>query len=380
MAAVVVINKPSNSFHSLLLNELLKHCNDYDTLKTIQLSTSVLNDLFTCPSQSVWKQLCTRNRYTFLLKQEARCLLRSTKLVWESIYYQNWKVNLNWSNEKCENVTLFSGSLTKIINSSLGISIPLDLVDGTVSICDLKRGLKLFSKRIDGQVTSSNLQGSWLVLGKSCGSMTVIKIFSSDQMELTFKHHSKEISAILIDIKDDSIISGDIGGQIIKSNIKDLSTITVMYQCDSGVTGLHFKDDFIFVTTMDGSLIKIFRSKEKGNDFKFKKFDFSLYGSINCISSCGIDSIVLGTDSGNLITLNAKNAHKIEYLSASPIISIASLTKRIAAGHFDGKISVFKNGEKTLFTEMGPVWSLGIDETNLISCSLKGETILRNFL
>lgn len=382
--ALVVVNKKtkeSESFPSLLLNELLKHCDDYETLKTIQLSTSALNNLFTCPSQSIWKQLCLRNRYTFLLKQEARCLLRRTRLIWESIYYQNWKVDLNWSNKRCENKTIFSGSLIKLVNSSLGILLPV--VDGNVSICDLKRGVNLFSKRVKGQVTSSNLQGNWLVLGKSCGSMTIFKVFSADTLEFTVKHHSKEISALLIDIKENSVISGDVGGQIIKSNIGNIGRISILYQGESGVTGLHLKDEIIFVTTMDGSLIKIF--KTKGECFKIKVYNFNNFGSINCISSYGTDSIVLGTDSGNLITLNSKNIkadQRIEHLTDSPIISLASSLKRIAAGHFNGKISVLcaKIREKNMFNEFGPVWSLGIDDTSLISCSLNGGTILRNFL
>jgi len=71
----------------------------------------------------------------------------------------------------------------------------------------------------------------------------------------------------------------------------------------------------------------------------------------------------------------------------SPIISIATNSKIVSVGHFDGTITVFRmkiDSLQPLFTETeinkGAVWSLAMDEVNLISCSLNGEIILRTFL
>lgn len=385
MAVVVVsVNKKSESFPSVLLNELLKHCNDYATLKSIQLSTSALNDLFTCPSQYIWRQLCNRNRYTFLLKREARCLLRGKNLIWESIYYQNWKVDINWSNRNCELITL-KGSLIRMITGSLGVSIPIDPTDNSISICDFKRdALKIFSKKVNGQVTSSTTQGNILVLGMNCGSMIIFRIFPSKNevdKEWTVKYHSKEISSIILDPRREFIISGDISGQVIKSNLtRNLDdSIIILYQCDSSVTGLLLKDEILFITTMNGSLIKI---SINGDTKKIvERFNFDLYGSINCITAYKSDSIVMGTDSGKLIIVSKTgNRHKVENLSESPIISLAASSKRLAAGHFDGNITVVTGTERTLFRGSGPVWSVAIDETTLISSSINGETVIRNFL
>lgn len=190
-------NIKSDLFSLILINELLKYCNDYKTLKTIQMSASSLNDLFTCPSQTVWKQLCQRNEYTFLLRKESKCLWKRSILIWESIYYQNWKVDLNWNCKKYEFVNLsqmYKDGLVKMFSTGLSVSIPIE-VDGIIKIWDFKRGIIIDSRKVTGLITSSCLQGNLLVLGKSCGSMTVMRVFCTNvKEENTVKYHSKEIS------------------------------------------------------------------------------------------------------------------------------------------------------------------------------------------
>ena len=73
----------------------------------------------------------------------------------------------------------------------LGLSIPVNTLDESVKIVDLKSGGKeIRSKLVSGQITSSCLQGGMLILGKNCGSMTIIKL--SDNTEITVKFHSKK--------------------------------------------------------------------------------------------------------------------------------------------------------------------------------------------
>ena len=377
-------NSRSDLFSLILTSEILKHCNDYKTLKTIQMSTTALNDLFTCPSQAVWKQLCHKNKYSFLLRKEAKCLWKRSILIWESIYYQNWKVDFNWNTKKYEIVDLskmFKDGLMKMVNAYLSISIPIE-IDGILRIWDLKRGILLDSRKVKGLVTSSCLQGNLLVLGKVCGSMTVLKIFCNLEEEKTMKHHSKEISSIVIDIKNGYIISADIGGQIIRSSLID-SVPVILYHSSSGsgVTSLILKKDYIFATSMDSSLIKVsIQNKE------FKKWEFKDCGSINCMTT--LNSIILmGTDSGTVLMTNKGKVGVFETTRNSPIISIAANSKRVSVGHFDGTVTVFthKNGIlEPLFVETqknkGAIWSLAMDEISLVSCALNGEIILRNFL
>lgn len=376
-------NSKTDLFSLILTNELLKHCNDYNTLKTIQMSASSLNDLFTCPSQTVWKQLCHRNKYNFLLKKGTRCLWKRSILIWESIYYQNWKVDFNWDNKKYEILDLskmFKDGLMKMVNTTLSVSIPIKN-GGDVSIWDLKRIRVLDSRKVTGLITSSCLQGNLLVLGKSCGSMTVLRVLCSLKEEKTMKYHSKEISYIIIDIKNNCIISADIGGQIIQSSLDDAVPIVLYHNpSGSGITGLILRNNYILATSIDSSLIKIsLQSNQK------RKIGFEDFGSINCITCYNLH-IIMGTDSGKLILLH-KDKVKIFKTRDSPIISIDTSSKRIAVGHFDGTISVFKIKDDSLhllFTETeinkGPVWSLAMDEINLGSCSLNGEIIMRTFL
>ena len=384
---LILAKKDKNSkidlFSLILTNELLKHCNDYKILKTIQMSASSLNHLFTCPSQTVWKQLCHRNKYTFLLKKEARCLWKRSIFIWESIYYQNWKVDLNWDNKKYEIMDLskmIKDGLMKMFNTALGIYIPIE-IDGLMKIWDFKRGAVLDSHKVTGLITSSCLQGNLLVLGKSCGSMTVLKLVSNLQEEKTMKYHSKEVSFIIIDIKGNCIISADIGGQIIKSSLDDLVPIVLYHSpSGSGITGLILRKNHILATSIDSSLIKISLQNNETQRIGFEDF-----GSINCITSQK-EFIFMGTDSGKLIVLYEAKV-KIFETRDSPIISIATNSKIVSVGHFDGIITVFRmkiDSLQKLFTETeinkGAVWSLAMDEINLISCSLNGEIILRTFL
>jgi hypothetical protein len=376
-------NSKTNLFSLILTNELLKHCNDYNTLKTIQMSASSLNDLFTCPSQTVWKRLCHRYKYNFLLKKEVRCLWKKSVLIWESIYYQNWKVDFNWDNKKYEISDLskiFKDSLMKMVNTALSISIPTEN-DGNISIWDIRRAKVLHSHKVSGLITSSCLQGNLLILGKSCGSMTLLRVLCNLQEEKTIKYHSKEISYIIVDIKNNFIISADIGGQIIKSSLTDTVPI-VLYNnsSGSGITGLILRNNSILATSIDASLIKI-----SLQNHETKKIGFEDFGSINCIT-CNNSHILMGNDSGQVLLLY-KDKIKIFETRDSPIISISTNSKRVSVGHFNGTISVFTIDDdslRPLFTETkvskGAVWSLAMDETNLISCSLHGELILRTFL
>jgi hypothetical protein len=384
---LVLVKKDNNSktdlFSLILTNELLKHCNDYNTLKTIQMSASSLNYLFTCPSQTVWKRLCHRYKYNFLLKKEARCLWKRSVLIWESIYYQNWKVDFNWDNKKYEISDLnkiFKDSLMKMVNTTLSISIPIES-DGFISIWDVKRVKILYSHKVSGLITSSCLQGNLLILGKSCGSITVLKVLCSLQEEKTIKYHSKGISYIIVDIKNNCIISADIGGQIIKSSLNDAVPIVLYHNSSgSGITGLILRNNSILATSIDASLIEI-----SLQNYKTKKIGFDNFGSINCISSNN-SHILMGNDSGQLLLLY-KGKIKIIETADSPIISISANSKRVSVGHFNGTISVLiidGDSLRPLFTETkvckGAVWSLAMDEINLISCSLQGELILRTFL
>lgn len=385
--ALVLENRDKNSktvlFSLILTNELLKHCNDYETLKTIQMSASSLNDLFTCPSQTVWKQLCYRNKYNFLLKKEARCLWKRSILIWESIYYQNWKVDYNWDNKKYEISDLskmFKDGLMKMVSTTLSVSIPIKN-DGNVSIWDLKRLKVLDSRKVTGLITSSCLQGNLLVLGKSCGSMTVLKVLCNLQEEKHMKYHSKEISYIMIDIKNNCIISADTGGQIIKYSLYDAVPVVLYHNPSaSGITGLILRNSYILATSIDSSLIKL--SLESN---EIRKIGFEDFGSINCIAFYNLH-ILMGTDSGKLILMH-KDKVKIFETRDSPIISLAINSKRVSVGHFDGTISVFKIKDDSLQlmyaeTEINKagVWSLAMDEINLVSCSLNGEIIMRTFL
>lgn len=379
----IQINDPL-SFPLILTVEILNHCKDYEILKTIQSTSSKINDLFMCPSQSIWKQLCQRNRYKFLLKKEARCLFEQTKIIWETIYYQNWRVEMNWNENIYETIQLVNKEkrLVKIVNGGtvLGLTFSLDPTDSSVNILDLKGGYHR-SRNISGQITSSCLQSGLLIIGKSCGSMTILRL--TDNSEITIKLHSKEITSIIL--YKDSIVSGDIGGQIIKINHNepiDRIIPMVLYQSDSGITGLQQSWSKIFATTISGILIEI--SQRTNDTIHIKKLDFGEFGSINCIA--GTDELViLGTYSGNLNILNRrKKQQTVQLLKDSPIISIATDLKRIIAGHFDGTISIYTIETGKVFTancgETAPVWSVGIDEISFISFSLNGKILLRCFL
>lgn len=381
-------NSASDLFPLILLKDLLKYCNDYGTLKTIQQSTTTLNDLFTCPSQLIWKQLCARKRYHYLLKREARCLLKRSSLIWETIYYQNWKLDRNWMNKRYEISDLgkkigLNKNLTRMINgrASIGLSIPIDFENENISLWDFKRGLLLSSELLKGQVTSSCLQGNYLVLGKSCGSMTIIKMFTSEKWTRTVKHHSKEISAIAIDLKDESIVSGDVCGQVIVCKIDGDPIVLYQHPSHSGITALLLQPDCYLATTIDGYLLE-FKSKRST-----KSFCFTELGSINCIAESN-ESVLMGTDSGKLIVAKRRRGFSFEETgNTSPIISIAADAKKVVTGHFDGSITAFSikldGSLRKLFTEngvnRGAVWSIGIDEQTLLSCSLNGEVILRRF-
>ena len=384
---MALINKQSSSsitslidsFPLIVTTEILKHCQDYEILKKIQSTSASINDLFTCPSQSVWKQLCQRNRYKYLLKKEAKCLIKINKMVWETIYYQNWRVEMNWNKKIYEIVRLNCSDrrLVKMINGGtvLGLSLPVNTLDESVKIIDLKSGGKeIRSKRVSGQITSSCLQGGMLILGKNCGSMTIMKL--SDNTEKTVKFHSKEVTAIIM--YDDYVISGDIGGQIIKSKENDPM---VLYQSDTGITGLHRKGQEIIATTINGILIVIYLKKDEG--IGIRRFYFDEFGSINCVT-CTDNFIILGTDSGNLNILNNRKKQKsVRLLRNSPITSIASDSKRIIAGHFDGTVTIYtvETEDINVFEDgIGPIWSVGIDETSFVSTSLNGEIIMRSFL
>ena len=376
-------NSKIDLFSLILTNELLKHCNDYKTLKTIQISASSLNDLFTCPSQTVWKQLCHRNNYNFLLKKENKCLLKKAALIWESIYYQNWKVDYNWDTKTYEVLDfskMFTDSLIKMVNAALSVSIPIKN-DGNVCILDFKRAKILDSRKVTGLITSSCLQGNLLVIGKSCGSMTILKVLCNLQEEKTMKYHSKEISYIMIDIKNNCIISADIGGQIIMSSLID-EVPKVLYHnpTGAGITGLIIKKNYILATSIDCSLIKISLKSDKT-----RKIAFDDFGSINCIANLN-SIIIMGSDSGKLIIIHKEKVKSIETRD-SPIISLAADSKRISVGHFDGTVLVYTIMDDTLrllFVETdknkGAIWSVAMDEISLISCSLNGEVMLRTFL
>ena len=370
-------------FPLILTTEILKHCQDYKILKKIQSISARINDLFTCPSQSVWKQLCHRNKFKYLLEKETRSFIRKNKMIWETIYYQNWRVEMNWIKKDYERIriqfTSLNGRLVKMINGGtvLGLSLTVDSTDSHIKILDLKRGCsEIRSRRVSGQITSSCLQGGILILGKSCGSMTITKL--SETTEMTLKLHSKEITSIIM--YNDFIISGDIGGQIIKSKQNYQS---VLYQSDSGITGLHRNGKEILATTINGILIII--SIKKDDKISIKKFDFGEFGSINCIF-CTDEMIILGTDTGKVNILNqSKSLQTSKLLRNSPITSIASNSKRIISGHFDGTITIYTIETGNVFVEdsggkMAPIWSVGIDEISFISSSLNGEIILRSFL
>lgn len=389
MAMALVINKQINDHDSLSFplilttTEILNHCNDYEILKMIQLTSSKINDLFTCPSQSVWKQLCHRKRYKFPLKREAaRCLFRQSKMIWETIYYQNWRVERNWNDKIYETVQLANPEkrLVKMVNGGtvLGLSVSLDPTDGSVKILDLKHDIQR-SKKASGQITSSCLQSGLLIIGKSCGSMTIFRL--TENTENTAKLHSKEITSIIL--YKDFIVSGDIGGQIIKTSQIDPIIPIVLYQSDSGITGLHQNGNEIFATTINGDLIEI--SHRNNGTIHVKRLDFGEFGSINCITGTKDELIILGTDSGKLNILNRRRGQQtIKLLKASPIISIAADSKRIISGHFDGTISIYTLATGKVFIDdfggMAPVWSVGIDEISFISSSLSGKVLLRQFL
>ena len=96
--------------------------------------------------------------------------------------------------------------------------------------------------------------------------------------------------------------------------------------------------------------------------------------------------IILGTDTGKVNILNqSKSLQTSKLLRNSPITSIASNSKRIISGHFDGTITIYTIETGNIFVEdsggkMAPIWSVGIDEISFISSSLNGEIILRSFL
>lgn len=377
-----------DSFPLILTTEILSHCKDYEILKSIQNKFSKINDLFTCPSQAVWKQLCQHHRYKYLL--EKNCLLRRS-FIWEMIYYQNWRVELNWIKMNCEIIRLINPerNLIKLMNdgTSLGLSYSLD--SKLVKIVDLKNGGKPIGeyRNHSGQITSSCLEGGKLILGKSCGSLTIFKI--SERTEITIKLHSKEITSIIL-YEEDFIISGDISGQIFKTthHTQDIGNkSTLLCKNDSGITGLHRKGREIFATTMDGILIKILIRK-RDDEIIIKKMNcFDSFGGINCITSTD-ELLILGTDSGilNILRYGKKGLDQKQdekNKRAAPIISIATDSKRIISGHLDGTISILaiETGEEGVYRwGNAPIWSVGIDEVSFITASLDGEVILRNFL
>lgn len=393
-------NKSESESFSTIITELVKWCDDYEVLKTIQSSTSVINDLFTCPSQSIWKQLCARSRFTMLLKRESKSIIKRSKLVWESIYYQNWRVNFNWMNNKYalhDISASFGGKeaiLMKMINTAIGISIVPRLGQyfdvSEVTLWDLKRGNPMEMVQVRGQVTCTALKGNKLAFGMACGSIQISTVLCNEKLQegSVVKIHSKGVSSIVIE--KDFIVSADVGGQILSFPIKFQSTDSPIVLFDgqsSGITSLLVKGQVIYAATQDGSLISINRAFPNPI---VKRETFSESGSINCILEFD-GNLYLGADSGDVIRTNWKGKRISTFrqgssTSSSPIVCMATdLKKRIAVGQFNGAISILSMGLKSLksssehVSRNGPIWSLGIDEVSLLSSSINGQILLYNY-
>ena len=123
---------------------------------------------------------------------------------------------------------------------------------------------------------------------------------------------------------------------------------------------------------------------------KYTKIDLDSFGSLNCIERGDGHKIIIGTDSGKVIMAKEAEFQILETDCDSPITAMAVTNDfRIVIGHFNGTISAFKfkskdNGWYKCFKEddpsNGPIWSFGIDEVSMISCSLNGSVVLRKYL
>lgn len=384
-----------NSNFLLIFQDLIRHCSDYNALKTIQQSSSALNALFTCPSQIVWRQLCQQQQYTNLLD---RTSMRA-KQIWELLYYQNWKVDKNWLGAifilallECGTDALHKRPLRNQQNAvmadlrpnrhivsfvnggaSYALSFALDLCEGFVSLWDLKRGIRLDRRRSLGAISSFLLHKNTLILGKHDGSLQICSFLKDP---IVIKHHPTEVTAIIA-IEDDLIVSADSQGNIMQCKL-DGSAAKVLYRHpDAAINALLFVDGSIITGSNNGHLIKL-------TDTSIHVYYFHEFGAINCVCKGLKDSVLVGTDSGTLLCLSNEAVVEVLVNALVPITAISSDGKRIAVGCFDGTVAVYQlpSFEEILRLKnhLGPIWSLGIDACYLLTSSLDGIVLSRNFL
>lgn len=176
-----------------VFGEIVKYCDDYETLKTMQQTSRVMNALFSCPARSVWRQLCAHYRYSLLHSRPSRTMTRTSPFSWELVYYQNWRADRNWREGRFVLSALESGhealhrrslynrtstdivvlsemrpgrSLLQVLNGAATFVLSVSLAaDGCVVLWDMRHGMQLDRRHVCGLVTSSLLFRNTLILG-----------------------------------------------------------------------------------------------------------------------------------------------------------------------------------------------------------------------
>lgn len=381
-----------------IFGDLLKHCTDYSTLKTVQKSSSVMNALFTCPSQTVWRQLCKQQNYQNLLDRASK---RNNR-VWECLYYQNWKVDRNWLGAVFILALLELGldalhkrpfrnhlnavmadlrpsqNILSFVNGgvSFAVSFAADLSDGFVSLWDLRRGMRLDRCRSFGAISSFLLHKNTLYLGKHDGLIQLCSFLKEPQ---TIRIHPAEVTVIIAGWNE-SIISANAQGSIVQCSLDGSQPKELYRHPDSSInTLLLLNEETLFAGTDNGCLIKLVP------DSTIKIYYFYEFGALNCLTRNGEAGLLIGTDSGRVLGFDVESEQLIEIMinDQEPITAISADKKRLAVGCFDGTVVVLEiEGFREILrlkNHFGPIWSIGIDACYLLTSSLDGIALSRNF-
>jgi hypothetical protein len=378
----------------IIFQDLLRHFSDYRELKTVQQSSSALNALFTCPSQIVWRRLCQQQQYTNLLD---RTSLR-TRQIWELLYYQNWKVDKNWLGAifilallECGTDALHKRPLRNQQNAvmadlrpnrhilsfinggaSYALSFALELCEGFVLLWDLKRGIRLDRRRSLGAISSYLLHKNTLILGKNDGTLQICSFLKDP---VIIKHHPTEVTAIIAGTED-SIISADSQGNVLQCKLDGAEARVLYRHPEAAISALLYVDGSIIASSITGHLIKL-------TEASIHVYYFHQFGAINCLCKGLTNSIVAGTDSGTLLYLSNDVVVEVAVNASVPITAISCDGKRLAVGCFDGTVAVYQMprcDEILRFrNHLGPIWSVGIDACCLLTSSLDGTVLSRNF-
>ena len=384
---------------SLFQTALVPYCKDYSVLKSLQQTSSRLHGLLACPSQQIWRQLCRLCSYSKLFSKER---LLSKKLIWESVYFQNWSVMENWEAGRYEirAVDFHDRSVELLKDDSVGpstrrSSIPRIMLAKSsprkeslvtfltthkalyqssldFSLWDLGSGVQVVHQIIfeKDEVTASVLCEGKLVLGHSSGKLQVINVHQR-RIQFSERYHDAQITAIKVATNGD-IFTADMHGSV-KLNGKEC------LRCDANVISIIGRDPVV-VVAVDGQVLQL-----TGHGRAARSTNLGME-NVNCAvldESGGGRILVAGTDDGQLIyyDLDAETRMVACVKEDTPITSLCLTSTHLMAGTFTGHILVYRWPDLRLLFEdsnhRAPIWSLVADEENLMSSAVDSSPVLR---